>query len=59
MGRGGGAILIEKPTCANEDAKGSVANTNAVRRMERSFIISVVIPNQREKAKLQGKKSQK
>jgi hypothetical protein len=31
------------PTCANEDAKGSVANSNPAKIKERSFIMFVVL----------------
>ena len=43
MGSTGGAILIEIPTCANEDAKGRIANRKAAKRKERNFMMVVVL----------------
>jgi hypothetical protein len=37
----GGAMLMDMPTCPNEDAKGSVRHTNAAKNKERSFIVVV------------------
>ena len=50
-------MLTDMPTCANEDAKGSIANSNPAKIKERNFIIFVfLICNRTQIKKVREKK---